>query len=250
MNILDIDAGNTRLKWRLQSKGNTKASGAIQNAAIKVMVTSLVESLDGIPVHFSRMSSVRSSEVIENICAKIKDAFGVTPRLPDPIAETPGLTVRNVNPHRLGCDRWLAMLGARALYPDQAVMIVDSGTALTLDVVGANGIFQGGLICPGLNTMLRSVTESTDLLVLPDVPKFERGLAFPSLQAIQNGSLSMAAALIEKEVERYSGSIRLLLCGGDARLLAECLTIPVEYYKDLVLDGLAVAIPAGEEKEE
>ena len=75
-------------------------------------------------------------------------------------------------------------------------------------------------------------------------------LAFPSIQAIQNGALSMAAALIEKEVERYPGSIKVLLCGGDARVLAECLTIPVEYHQDLVLDGLAVARPAGEEKEE
>ena len=243
MNVLEIDAGNTRLKWRFVCRGDVKGSGAIVNAPAASMVVELAECLAGKTVDACRLSSVRSPEAVEAVCCSIKSVFGVEPRIPDPVQEVPGLTIQGVDAKRLGCDRWLAMLGARLLYPDQAVMVVDSGTALTLDVVDAEGVFQGGLICPGLNTMLRSMTESADLLVLPEILTYERSLGFPSIQAIQNGVLSMAAALIEKEVERFPGDIKPLLCGGDARLLAESLTIPVECHQNLVFDGLAAALP-------
>ena len=243
MNILDIDAGNTRLKWRFSSHGCTKGSGAIINASEACMIAELKGHLDGVPVDICRFSSVRSSAVIAFMCAEIETALGVRPLIPDPVQEASGLLVQGVNAKRLGCDRWLAMLGARLLYPDAAVMVIDSGTALTLDVVSADGVFQGGLICPGLNTMLRAMTESADLLVLPDALRYERSLTFSSIQAIQNGALSMAAALIEKEIERFPGDIKPLLCGGDARLLAESLSIPVECHQDLIFDGLAVALP-------
>ena len=164
MNVLDIDAGNSRLKWRLQKEGDTKASGVITNAAVAVMVVELVEGLGTMPVHACRMSICAFQlKALRVFCSEIKGKLGVVPQLAEPVEQASGLTVRKVDPRRLGCDRWLAMLGARALYPDQAVMVVDSGTALTLDVVGGDGVFQGGLICPGLNTMVRSMTESTDL---------------------------------------------------------------------------------------
>ncbi|WP_281649092.1 type III pantothenate kinase [Parendozoicomonas sp. Alg238-R29] len=244
MNTLDIDAGNTRLKWRWQMSGQEPKYGAVINQPAEVMVEALHKFVGDSVVDVCRLSSVRSREVVDEVCQKVLGAFSVQPRLPDPASGIGGVIVNEVDPLRLGLDRWLAMLAAKGLYPSRAVMIVDAGTALTLDIVGADGVFQGGFICPGLSTMLRAMTESTDLLVMPEVPEFRRMPAFPSIQAIQNGALSMAAAFVEREFERFDGDICVILCGGDAALLAENLGIPVDYRPELVFDGLAIALPA------
>ena len=138
------------------------------------------------------------------------------------------------------------MLGARKYYPDQAVVVVDSGTALTLDVIDQKGVFQGGLITPGLGTMLKAMADSADLLVLPEVKKYDRRLAKNSIDAVLNGALSMAASLIEREVQRFSGDVQVVLCGGDALTIAEQLTITVNHHPELVFDGLGIALPVKE----
>ncbi len=242
MSILDIDAGNTRLKWRLVDRGERVDCGVVNNAHPDVMVEALSQQIKG-TVSVCRLASVKGADFIAKLCDAIEKVFGIRPKLPIPENGTGHLMVTGVEPRRLGMDRWLAMVGAVHLYPGQAVMVIDSGTALTLDVVGEDGIFRGGLICPGLNTMLKAMVDSADLLVMPDVLKLHRGLAFASVQAVQNGALTMAVSLIEKEVERYSGELIVILCGGDARLLAENVSVPVNLHPELVFQGLDIALP-------
>lgn len=244
MNVLDIDAGNTRLKWRLVDSvsGHTIDQGVQQNAAPASMVANLsARMVDN--VGCCRLASVRDESFIFALGSLIEERWGIMPRQPRPESGVGGLLVDGVDPARLGVDRWLAMLGAHARYGGQNIMIVDSGTALTLDVVSAAGVFEGGLICPGLNTMLKAMADSADRLVLPERPNLQRGLTFSSLQAVQNGALTMALSLIEREYERYQGEIVVLLCGGDASLLAEHLTIPAQLFPELVFAGLEVALP-------
>ena len=242
MNTLDIDAGNTRLKWRLSVDGKSVLQGALDNTHADDYAAEISSSIN-IDVGRCRISSVRAPEVVNELASALQMVFGVVAEQPRPQSGVGGLIVDKVDPGRLGCDRWLAMLGGKVLYPDRNLMIVDSGTALTVDVVSADGYFQGGLICPGLKTMLWSMTESADLLVLPERPECHRALAHESVQSVQNGALSMAVALIEKESERIEGDVTVVLCGGDAPVLAESLNIPVQYQPDIVFKGLEVALP-------
>ncbi len=251
MNILDIDAGNTRLKWRLLQNGETLGQGAIANAPAEQLVSELAKALEGVvatrdSISFlgCRLSSVRSPEAIEALQRCISKKFGVEPVQPVPEETVKGLVVKTVDPKRLGDDRWLAMLGAVTLYPGRPIIVVDSGTALTLDCINAQGEFSGGLICPGLKTMLKGMASSADRLVLPERPDYQRGVAAKSLQAVQNGTLTMALSLIESEFRRIPGhDVKLILCGGDASLLAKNLEVPATIASDLVFDGLAAALP-------
>ncbi len=244
MNVLDIDAGNTRLKWRLIDRvgGCVIDQGVQTNASPASMVANLFARIAG-GFDCCRLASVRDESFIFALSSLIEERWGVMPRQPRPANGVGGLLVDGVDPARLGVDRWLAMVGAYARYRGQNIMIVDSGTALTLDVVSAAGHFQGGLICPGLNTMLKAMANNADRLVLPEQPKLERGLTFTSLQAVQNGALTMAVSLIEREYERYQGEIVVLLCGGDGPLLAEHLTVPAQLCPELVFAGLEIALP-------
>ncbi|MCL6270017.1 type III pantothenate kinase [Sansalvadorimonas sp. 2012CJ34-2] len=242
MRILDIDAGNTRVKWRYLVDGKSHKAGAFANDSSNALVEMIADSVDG-AVDLCRMASVRAPKERESLRASLENVFGVSPALPDPESGIGGVHFPDADPCRLGDDRWLAMLGARKHYPDGPVVVIDSGTALTLDAVDANGVFQGGLITPGVNTMLKSMVDAADLLVLPDEKEFSRSLAKNSVQAVLNGALSMAASLIEREVQRFNSQARVVLCGGDARMLAEQMNIPVEYCPELVFEGLEVAIP-------
>ena len=94
-------------------------------------------------------------------------------------------------------------------------MVVDSGLALTLDIVAADGRLKGGLICPGLNTMLQAMVASADLLVLPEQPDMQRGPTFASIQAIQNGALTMAVSLMKST--SVMTAILLLSCAEGFR---------------------------------
>ena len=245
MSVLDIDAGNTRLKWQELRRGVVVSSGAIANSDISGMVDDVGDALSG-RVSACRVSSVRGRDVVEGLLRALKKRFCIDPVLPEPRSGIGGLVVEGVSPSRLGDDRWLAMLGAIKLYPEQPVIIVDSGTALTLDVVDRHGAFRGGLICPGVRTMLQAMADSADRLVLPEKLELQRGVALSSLQAVQNGALSMATSVIEREVARLGGNAVVILCGGDAPLLAECVDISVQMHPDLVFEGLRVALPIEE----
>ena len=245
MSVLDIDAGILRLKWRLLDSvsRNVVAQGVEKNNKPELMVASIADQLPA-GITECRLASVKGETFIFELCSAIESLLGVMPRQPRPVNGVGGLVVEGVDPAYLGVDRWLAMLGAHALYPDRNVMIVDSGTALTLDVVDRNGHFQGGLICPGLNTMLKAMADNADRLVMPAEPELKRGLTFRSLQAVQNGALTMALSLIEREYERYhGGDIAVILCGGDGPLLAENLSVPVVQHPELVFVGLDLALP-------
>lgn len=249
MSVLDIDAGNTRLKWRLVEPESKViiAQGAEVNSEPELMVSSIVSQLATLSNHRKivdcRLASVRSGSFIFALCCAIETQFGLMPRQPQPANGVGSISVESVDPAHLGVDRWLAMLGAHHLYPNEDVMIVDAGTAITVDIIDKNGHFQGGLITPGLNTMLKAMVDSADLLVMPAEKDLKRGLTFSSIQAIQNGVLTMVLSLIERESERYADDVTTILCGGDGPILAENLTIPVHQCPELVFAGLDIALP-------
>ncbi|CAM3732277.1 type III pantothenate kinase [Parendozoicomonas haliclonae] len=247
MSILEIDAGNTRLKWRVTKQGDVIARGVVNNTSPEDMVEAIAGEVESTEECW--LASVRGAEVIAALSLAIQKRFSVSVQIPKPENGVGGLFVNEVDPARLGMDRWLAMLGARKLYPDQPVMVVDSGTALTLDVVNGAGVFQGGLICPGLKTMLKAMADSADLLVMPPEPVLERGLTFASIQAVQNGALTMAVSLVEREAERFGQNIKVILCGGDGQLLAGNMAIPVQLEPELVFEGLSVALKNAEREE-
>ena len=238
MKTLDLDAGNSRLKWRLLCDGVVVSCGAIVNEAIGDMVEKLPR-----PVDRCRLASVRSAAVNDQLCTQIVSQLAVLPWVPEPATGLGGLHLTGESPDRLGCDRWLAMVGAVAYCPGETVMVVDCGTAMTVDLICAEGFFQGGMICPGFEAMLQAVVRSADRLSLPQDRAFVRGFHKHTVPAVLSGVISMAAALVEREAQKTEGLACVLVCGGDGASLVDhvgAIDVPVVYKNDLIFKGLDV----------
>jgi type III pantothenate kinase len=145
---------------------------------------------------------------------------------------------------QLGTDRWAALLAAHASLPaDQ--MVVNAGTALTVDALRADGLFMGGLIVAGVALMRASLGGGTAQLRLTE-GRFD---PFPKStpDAITTGSVQAAVGAIERMHAAMAAAgpapVRIVLSGGAAPALAPHLPMPVTLNDNLVLDGL-VSSPA------
>jgi len=148
-------------------------------------------------------------------------------------------------PEKLGVDRWLAILAAKAKTPS-ACVVVDCGSAITVDLVTSQGEHLGGYIAAGLRLMREALGLKTTLIKLGQIGYPEND--FPgrnTVAAIKSAELAMVAGLVEhaKAVLRHydSRDADLLVTGGDGEWLVSTLKEGI-YQEDLVLDGLDIAL--------
>lgn len=140
----------------------------------------------------------------------------------------------------LGGDRIAAAAGARALHPGRWLLVVDSGTAVTCDVVTPEGVFLGGNIAPGLQTGLDALHAHTALLpsvVLPDTTDGSL-LGHDTATAMVNGVVYGVVGAIEAMSRRLGHGARVVVTGGNASLFVPLLDCEAEHQPHLVLDGL------------
>lgn len=240
MNLL-LDLGNTRLKWALAHGGEWLARGAVAwDDDVSAALTQAWRTLPA-PTHVFG-ASVVDTERETRIAAMTVAAFAhevVWLRTP---AEACGVRNAYAEPQRLGVDRFLTMVAARAA-GDAPCVLAGVGTALTLDALAADGRHLGGLIAPGPHLMQQSLLGAT-ARVRPERPGDVLDAADNTADAVASGCWLAAVALIERFVARMSprlgGSPRLLLHGGDAGVLSPLLSLPARHAADSVLHGLAV----------
>lgn len=236
--ILAIDAGNSRIKWGLRDAGSWVQSGS--------GATLDDHGLDELAADVGRHDLARI--VVSNVAgvdvkARIEAVFVDAAVTPEFIASRPmqcGVRSSYDEPGQLGCDRWAALIGAHALLPG-ASLVVNAGTALTVDALTEEGLFLGGIIAPGIELMRRALDEHTAGLKLrPGEVRF-----FPANtgDAIMSGAVHAAAGAIERmgSFMREGGheSVRVILSGGSAGQLVSMLSFPVVVVDNIVLEGLA-----------
>ena len=226
---LDLDIGNRRIKWRCAG------------------VTGIV-SHDQLPaieedVHRIRLASVKGEQEMWSI--RCREQYGVTPEIAQVNRSLAGVRCGYDDPTKLGIDRWLAVCAAWRDCHD-ACVVVDAGTALTIDVVQASGQHLGGYIVPGLGSMRTNLWESTEHVKVanPEIASsFEYGRT--TAAAVHNGTFRMAIALINQVVASEHAQTSLVyLTGGDAALLEKHIVGEVCLKPFLVLDGLELALPS------
>ncbi|HEY4372689.1 MAG TPA: type III pantothenate kinase, partial [Burkholderiales bacterium] len=164
-----IDIGNTFVKWGRYRVGLPTALDALIESERR-----LIDEIPGISPAFNRYPPPRRI-VISNVAGtRVRNPLmRAVERWPQVqthwVVSSPaqcGVTNGYRNPAQLGTDRWAALIGARALLPDQAVLVVVCGTATTIDLLTPEGHFPGGNILPGMGLMLRSLHVAT--AALPD----------------------------------------------------------------------------------
>ncbi|HEY0771802.1 MAG TPA: type III pantothenate kinase [Sphingobacteriaceae bacterium] len=228
MNLV-VDYGNSAAKVGIFDHQNLVENRAFESleSLQRFVSTSAVDAI--------LISSVKEDP--EKILAqsKAEKKFVLTPDLPLPIQN------KYATPRTLGMDRIASACGAWALFPRENSLSIDAGTCITYEVLDKNGNYRGGAISPGLSMRFKAVHTFTAKLPLIS-PKENVPLIGDSTEtSIQSGVINGLVAEIEGFISRYQkefGSLRVILCGGDARFFENQLKASIFASPELVLIGL------------
>lgn len=242
---LIVDVGNSRMKWALVGAAGYVAQGVVPNSELGSLAMRDWQTLP----RPARALGVN----VAGEAARVRVEGQIARwRLPMEwqvaTAQACGVVNRYAKPSQLGPDRWASLIAARrrAQASDpvpQPAIVVNAGTAVTIDSLDADGVFRGGMILPNMRLMLRALADNTATLkVAPG--QFD---AFPTntADALYTGALCAVCGAIELARARISvgrAPVRCYLAGGAAPDLQPHLEAPVEIVDNLVLEGvLAIA---------
>ena len=157
-----------------------------------------------------------------------------------------GLRIDYDDPARIGVDRLAAAAAAhRATPAGRAAVVVDAGTALTVDAIAAEGTFLGGAIAPGLRLGLNVLSAGTSFLPQVELAATTPLLGKNTTDSLRSGALYGSAALVEglcaHMVAALGSPVAIFLTGGDAPLLQPHIAAIHTCDPDLVLRGLTLA---------
>jgi type III pantothenate kinase len=191
------------------------------------------------------VSSVLDDDFHKKVIVWSLACFGLNPEFAVSESSLNGLSNGYQQPEKLGVDRWLAMLAARSQVAG-ACVVVDCGSAITVDAVTSHGEHLGGYIAPGFRLMREALNAGTTAIKLTQIGYSEN--TFPgrnTVAAIKAAELSMIIGIIDHAKAALCHYERiepmLLIGGGDGEWLSSILIDGI-YKEDLVLDGLAIAL--------
>ena len=236
MKHLEIDAGNTFVKWRFRCADKVAEVHQILTADVRKGAVDV--PADWIQAEQVWVASVAGDEVnswLQGVFAHLEIALAFV----QVSAQQHGLKNAYEEPQQMGVDRWVAMLAAWQ-QTKRGVCVVDAGSAVTVDFVDARGDHLGGYIVPGLRLLQESLLGSTAGV------RWARSPGDQSLQpghstaaCVSNGGRYLQAALLQQvrdDCQCYAID-EIILTGGDAAELHRLTNIG-KVQQTLVLDGL------------
>jgi type III pantothenate kinase len=240
--ILVLDSGNSRLKWGLFGPRGWMAQGVVPNPELATLAVRDWQSLQ-------RPSRVIGVNVAGEPARVRVEGQLARWRLPvewlTASATAAGVFNNYTIPAQLGADRWASLVAARRrtiateVFPSSCV-VVNAGTAVTIDALDAEGVFRGGIILPGLRLMLRALSENTAALKVAPGSFADFPISTPD--ALYSGAVQAVCGAIEQMRTKLRGDtdVKCFLAGGFAREIAPHLAGPVEVVDNLVLEGVLV----------
>ena len=245
-NFVAVSVGNSRTQLGLFIHGDLEGSERFDNQELAAVVQNVLEwwqRIAELPHACVLLASV-NSRVANRLAAMIEDQlsikiYRVGEDLPVPIGH-------QLDPETItGIDR---LLNAAAAYDriQQACVIIDAGTAVSVDFVDGEGIFHGGAIAPGATLQLQALHEHTAALpelqlTAPDGEAFGRSTAQAMLRGVFHGLRGAVQRLIEQYAEQYGAYPQVIATGGDAQILFEDEELVDNIVPDLTLLGMATA---------
>lgn len=152
-----------------------------------------------------------------------------------------GIPIRTTKPAEVGADRIVNALGAHIAYPGPLI-VVDSGTATTLDVVAADGGFEGGAIAPGIHLSVEALHAAAAKLPRVALRKPERVVGNDTVSAMQSGVFWGYICLIEGMIARIKEErkeeMTVIATGGVASLFYDATKVIDHFDPDLTIRGL------------
>ena len=246
LSILALTVGNTRTRWAAFRGRELIRSSVQANADPAALAGLIAPDAEGAEV-------VAVASVNEPLAAPLVDTLhsrlGV--RVERIGRDLPlGLTHTLDDASTLGQDRTLNAIGAFAR-ARQACVIVDAGTAITVDLVDGEGVFHGGAIAPGLNAMLEALHRTTAALPAlrheppdPDRGPIGRDTRHAMILGVRAAAQGMVRLLVERYAEVYGAYPRVIATGGDAATLFDGDGLIEDIVPDLQLIGIQAVVEA------
>jgi type III pantothenate kinase len=252
MNLVAIDIGNSNIRVGLFLGGELRSVDSIPGDDQNRLREILENTWEQMPVSKSSKQGKRDGVIvvssvkpawIDAVRKIVKDELGekilvIGDNIPLPMAMFVD------EPLSVGTDRVVAAAAAYAVVED-AVVVADFGTALTIDLVDQNGVFQGGVICPGLAMEARALKEGTAQLPEITVNRPEGPYGKNTVDAINCGLYYAAIGTLEEVIRRYAEKIgrwpQTILTGSAAQVIKDDCQFIDNYVPDLVVRGIALA---------
>jgi len=237
--ILLLDVGNTRVKWAWLEYLEIAPSGAVAHDATHRSWQGEIAA-DGHRPSRIVVANVAGPAFAAALTLWSRDHYAVEPEFIVARDRLLGVTNGYVRPAALGVDRWLGLIAAWRSAP-RPTLVVNSGTALTVDTLDGAGRHRGGLILPGVQMLgeTRAPWAGDGEL-----------LAGRALDGLPSDPVPLTlAALADRALGEFAAATgtapRLILTGGDAHVLEPYLSQAAAIVPDLVLTGLAIVATGG-----
>lgn len=241
--MLLFDAGNSRCKWAWTENGIWLRQGVLGNtdsAAWLQLKNTFAQLAAPQKILISNVAGAQIEQRLRDLCAVWHSPVQLL------VAQAAQCGVRSSyeSPAQLGSDRWAAMIAAWH-HVRQACLVVNCGTATTVDTLSAAGEFVGGIILPGVELMQRSLLKNTaqldtrkNGLVQGELRDFPRN----TQDAILSGAMRATAGAIQHQYSLMAArqSMQCILSGGAAGSLLPHLGLAAEQVDNLVLRGLQI----------
>jgi type III pantothenate kinase len=235
-----VDIGNTRIKWALALGDKWVRGEACAHGQDWASCFSRLWAESDQPNHIV-VSNVGGGNAETELTKWCQGKWACTPLFVRAEALTCGIRNGYREPHTLGVDRWMSIIGARSVTPS-AVVVVDCGTAVTVDFLDESNRFVGGVIMPGEDISRNSLSrETAGISRTSGEPLTALGVSTD--ECVHGGVHFSIIGGIERVINEMTRSLEysppVLITGGGAHRISPHLDTPVQYEPDLVLKGLA-----------
>lgn len=249
--LLTIDAGNTNTVFALiegaeiveQWRISTGDQRTVDEYMVWISNLMALSGRDPSSVSGAIIASV-VPQVVWPLTQLCKKYFQCEPLVVGDDAVDLGVDVQVTNPREVGADRLVNAVAGHALYGGPLI-VVDFGTATTFDIVGADGAYLGGVICPGINLSLRALHLAAAKLprIAVEAPAADKPVTGKTTQeAMQSGVfwgyVSMIEGLVSRLKAEHGGNMKVLATGGLAPVFANRTDAIDTVTGDLTLQGL------------
>lgn len=244
--LVAVSVGNTRTRLGLFKGRQLEQSVALMNSGPGAVAKAILElpAASGTPVAIASVNNPFALPLSLELEGPVRERGGDVYRFGEDLA----IPIRTAldDDSTVGQDRLLNAIGAFSR-ANQACIVIDAGTAVTVDFVDGEGTFQGGAIAPGLNLMLRSLHEHTAALPamafepVPADQPFGKDTRRAMLLGVQSAVRGMTRVLVERYAEFFGAYPQIVATGGDARTLFENDDLVEHVVPDLTLLGIEAA---------
>jgi type III pantothenate kinase len=252
MNIIAVDIGNTNISIGLFLEGKEQSIKSIPGGSRAKLTSCLKSAWAKIPVAESSKEKKHNGVIV---VSSVKPDWTRLIReiAKDELSEKIYIIGKEIplpmslwvdEPDKVGTDRVVSAAAAYDVVED-AVVVADFGTAVTIDMVNGNGIFLGGVICPGFEISAKALKENTAQLPKTKITKPKAPYGKNTVDAINCGLYYSTVGVLQEVIRRYAEEIgkwpQTIITGAAAKVIKDDCEFIDSWVPNLVVKGIVLA---------